>query len=93
MPALFDRSNALRIILLVLFCEKIVDRPDEFVGVGAVDCAGFLDRLAARDGASEAVHPDGKEELRNVGVDVEQIADDGILRYCHDLIFLLFLSE
>jgi hypothetical protein len=53
-----------------------------------VNVASVCDGLAARCGATQAVHTDLKEEGSGIGSFVQNVADDRILGYDHDVYFL-----
>ena len=60
--------------------EKFIELFDQLVGVDAVYHAGFLHGLHAGDGAVDAVHAGGKENLGGIFVVVHDIADQGFKR-------------
>ena len=72
----------------VLLCQMRVDLFDQLVSVGAVNLAGILDGLAAGSGAAKAMHTDLKEEGSGIGSLIQNVADDRIFGYDHDVYFL-----
>ena len=69
----------------VLLCQIIVDLLDQLVSVGAMYVASVCDGLATGCGATQAMHADLKEEGGGIGRFIQNVADDRILGYDHDI--------
>ena len=70
--------------------EECVELGNERIGIRTVNGARRRDAFTAGSRAAEAVHPDRKEELRGVGCEVENVADNGFFRDLHESISFCF---
>ena len=80
--------------LLLFRCKILVYLLDKLVCVGSVNGTRILDGLSSGRGATQTVHPDREEELRGLGITIQNIADDALLGNFHGSFFLsVFLGR
>jgi hypothetical protein len=73
-----------------LLTQKCVKLCYQSIGIRAVHLTSIGDRLASGVGATKAMHTDLKEKLCSLYVEIQNIANQSILRYFHGA-FLSFL--
>ena len=77
--------------LRAVFCYRsfnaFVELGEELFQILPVGGDRLFDRLAVRERAAEAVHPGAQQDLRRVGVELQALGDQRILRdLCHSRI-------
>ena len=73
------------VCFLLFRCQKSVDLLDQRVCIGSVNRTSILNGFAAGCGAAQAMHANGKKELRGLGIKIQNVANDGLFGYYHFL--------
>jgi hypothetical protein len=76
--------------LFHLFTQKSIQLCYEGIGIRAMHLASIRDGFASRMGAAKAMHSDLKEKLCGLYVEIQNVANQGFLRYFHFSILSFF---
>ena len=75
----------------LLGLKILVDLLYKLVGIGSVNGASVSDGLTAGSGTAEAVHTDLKEKACRFYIEIENITNNGFLRYLHNTSSLIWI--
>jgi hypothetical protein len=77
---------------LLLFSQELVDSLYQSVGIGSVCSTGSRNAFTAGCRAAQAMHANGKEELRGFAIVIKNVAYDGLLCNFHFAISFLWVN-